>query len=91
MNERWKLKEKPASMEARFEFPNFDKLRSFLDELAEQADLLDHHPNISFGRGHVSVIIYSQKEALADLDFALAKGIDEGFYRVSNYSQGAWA
>lgn len=91
MNERWKLKDKPASMEARFEFPSFEKLRSFLDELAEQADLLDHHPNISFGRGHVSVIIYSQQEKLGDLDFALAKGIDEGFHRATSFSQGAWA
>lgn len=91
MNKRWKLKNKPASMEARFEFGNFEKLRSFLDELAEQADLLDHHPNISFGRGHVSVIIYSQEPELGELDFALAKGIDEGFHRVTNFSQGAWA
>ncbi|MBO1923223.1 4a-hydroxytetrahydrobiopterin dehydratase [Thiomicrorhabdus sp. 6S3-12] len=83
MNERWKLKQKPASMEARFEFDNFEKLRSFLDELAEQADQLEHHPNISFGREHVSVIIYSQADELDDVDFALAKGIDDGFHRVT--------
>ncbi|QBZ82869.1 Putative pterin-4-alpha-carbinolamine dehydratase [Hydrogenovibrio crunogenus] len=88
MNERWKLKKKPASLEARFEFNDFEKLRAFLDELAEQADLLDHHPNISFGRGHASVIIYSNSEELTEIDYALAKGIDEGFHRVTAYLQG---
>lgn len=91
MNERWKLKDKPASMEARFEFESFEILRTFLDELAEQADRLEHHPNVSFGRGHVSVVIYAKGESLGEVDFNLATGIDEGFYRVTEYSQGACA
>ncbi|MDG6773481.1 4a-hydroxytetrahydrobiopterin dehydratase [Thiomicrorhabdus sp. ZW0627] len=91
MNERWKLKDKPASMEARFEFESFETLRTFLDELAEQADRLEHHPNISFGRSHVSVIIYSRTEGLEEIDFNLANGIDEGFHRVTNHSQGVCA
>jgi 4a-hydroxytetrahydrobiopterin dehydratase len=89
MNDRWKLKAKPASMEARFEFESFEILRNFLDKLAEQADLLNHHPNVSFGRGHVSVIIYSMEDELSKLDFALAKGIDKGFDRVLYSSEGA--
>lgn len=89
MNERWKSKKQPASLEARFEFSSFEKLRVFLDELAEQADLLDHHPNISFGKSHASVIIYSKTEELNEVDFALAKGIEEGFLRVGDHSQGA--
>ncbi|MDG6777290.1 4a-hydroxytetrahydrobiopterin dehydratase [Thiomicrorhabdus sp. zzn3] len=88
MNKRWKLKEKPASMEARFEFDDFETLRAFLDEMAEQAESLDHHPNISFGRNHASVIIYAKTEALGETDFALATGIDDGFQRVTNHSQG---
>lgn len=86
MIDRWKLKPKPASMEARFEFESFDTLRTFLDELAETADSLDHHPNISFGRTHVSVIIYSQDSELNDTDRALADGIDKSFDRVMNNS-----
>ncbi|MDX1352751.1 MAG: 4a-hydroxytetrahydrobiopterin dehydratase [Thiomicrorhabdus sp.] len=91
MNERWKAKLKPASLETRFEFKDFSILRLFLDELAQQADLLDHHPNISFGRGHVSVMIYSKSDELQTIDFTLAKGIDEGYNRVTNQSEGAWA
>lgn len=87
MNERWKLKKKPASMEARFEFDSFDKLRTFLDELAEKADELDHHPNISFGREHASVIIYSTSDELSDIDYALAEGIDDSFQRVTQNTE----
>jgi len=81
MNERWKQKDKPASLEARFEFDSFENLRSFLDELAEHAESLDHHRNISFGRRHASVIIYAKDGSLGDVDFALVKGIDESFDR----------
>lgn len=85
MNDRWKQKDKPASLEARFEFQSFDNLRSFLDELAEHAESLDHHPNISFGRSHASVIIYAKGgDALGDVDFNLAKGIDDSFHRFND-------
>lgn len=86
MNERWKVKTKPASLEARFEFDDFEKLRGFLDELADEAEKLDHHPNISFGREHASVIIYSKADALQDIDYALAKSMDESFQRFTNHS-----
>ena len=86
MNDRWKVKTKPASMEARFEFDAFEILRACLDELAEKADSLNHHPNISFGRSHASVIIYSQDSELNETDLALAKGIDESFDRMVNNS-----
>jgi len=79
MNERWKIKQKPPSMEARFEFSDFETLRTFLDKVADHAEQLKHHPNISFGRSHASIIIYSTGEALGDVDYALAKGIDDSF------------
>ncbi|MGC9386758.1 MAG: 4a-hydroxytetrahydrobiopterin dehydratase [Hydrogenovibrio sp.] len=82
MNPRWKSKAKPASLEARFEFEDFSILRRFLDDLADQAERLEHHPNISFGRNHVSVIIYSQAESLQDVDYALADSIDAAFNGV---------
>ena len=82
MNTRWKQKDKPGSLEARFEFDDFGTLRDFLDKLAEVAEKLDHHPNISFGRSHASVIIYSQTESVGQIDIDLAEGIDECFQKV---------
>jgi len=83
VNERWKQKKKPVSLDTRFDFDDYDVLRTFLDEAAEVSERLDHHANISFGRTHVSIIIYSSGEELSDLDIALANGIDECFQRVT--------
>ncbi len=84
MNQRWKQKAKPASLETKFEFEEYEVLRGFLDDLAEVAEKLDHHPNLSFGRTHVSVIIYSTEDELRDVDIALAEGIDECFQRITD-------
>ncbi|MGV6809999.1 MAG: 4a-hydroxytetrahydrobiopterin dehydratase [bacterium] len=75
----WKVRQKPASLEARFEFDDFATLRDFLDDIAEHAETLAHHPNISFGRSHVSLIIYAQEISLGDIDFTLAKQIEASF------------
>ncbi|MBN2866248.1 MAG: 4a-hydroxytetrahydrobiopterin dehydratase [Thiotrichales bacterium] len=82
MNERWKQKKKPVSLDTRFDFEEYDLLRLFLDEVADVSEKLNHHANISFARTHVSIIIYSSTEELNDLDIALAEGIDECFQRV---------
>ena len=86
MNERWRLKKKPAALDARFDFNDFETLRTFLDEVAEEADRLEHHPNISFGRDRVSIIIYSTSDELSDIDHALAKAIDDGYDKVTGLS-----
>ena len=84
MNSRWKQKNKPASLETKFIFDDYETLRTFLDDLADVAENLNHHPNLSFGRTHVSVIIYSTDDDLQDVDIALAEGIDECFHRVTS-------
>lgn len=91
MSERWKLKSKPACMEARFEFNSFASLRSFLDEIADKAEALNHHPNISFGKEHVSVVIYGQAESLQEVDFALSDAMDKSFHHLTSNLQGAKA
>lgn len=83
MNSRWKQKSKPGTLETKFEFEDYDTLRGFLDDLAEVAEKLDHHPNLSFGRTHVSAIIYSTEDELREVDIALAEGIDECFERIT--------
>ena len=83
MNERWKSKKKPPALDARFDFEDFEVLRAFLDEIAEDAERLEHHPNISFGRDRVSVVIYSTSEELCDIDHQLAKAIDKSYDKVT--------
>lgn len=83
MSPAWKQKDKQGTLEAKFLFDSYDVLRDFLDDVADVAEEVGHHPNLSFGREHVSVIIYAQGESLGDTDFALANGIDEAFTKVT--------
>ncbi len=84
MSKRWKSKKKPAALDARFDFEDFETLRAFLDEVAEEADRFEHHPNISFARDRVSIIIYSTSEELSDIDHKLAQAIDDCYDKVMN-------
>lgn len=86
MNERWKSKKKPPALDARFNFEDFEVLRAFLDEIADDAERLEHHPNISFGRERVSVVIYSTSDELSDIDHQLANAIDDSYDRVTESS-----
>ncbi|HBQ45065.1 MAG TPA: hypothetical protein DD716_05395 [Thiomicrospira sp.] len=90
MSSSWKSKKKPLSLDRRFDFDGFEVLREFLDEVAEHADQLNHHPNISFGRKHASVIIYSESKSqeLNEVDLNLAKLIDSSYNRLCNISEG---
>ncbi|BBP44931.1 hypothetical protein THMIRHAS_24340 [Thiosulfatimonas sediminis] len=84
MSPKWKQRDKAGTLEARYEFASFDVLREFLDEVAEVAETVGHHPNLSFGREHVSVIIYAHEQSgLSDIDFALAQGIDGALLKVT--------
>ena len=84
MSPAWKQKDKAGTLEARFDFESYDELRTFLDDVADVAENVGHHPNLSFGREHVSVIIYAQaQDGLSDVDFALAQGIDDAFAKVA--------
>lgn len=87
MSERWKIKKRAGTLEARFEFDDYDVMRDFLDGVADVTEKLDHHPNISFSRSHVSIIIYSQEsDGLSDLDHQLADAIEECFTQMSHSS-----
>jgi len=79
----WKTKRRPPSLEARFEFEDYDSMRDFLDDIADVTENLDHHPNISFGRTHVSIVIYPKAgDALAEIDHELATDISKCFEQI---------
>ncbi len=83
MNSHWRARERPASLEARFVFDSYSGLRDFLDDMAEECERLEHHPNVSFGRDYASVMIYPRGETLADEDYMLADRIEASFHRQS--------
>lgn len=82
MDARWKERQKPGSLEAKFTFPDYASLRVFLDQVADAAEVQGVQPNISFGKDYASVLIYAMQESLGDAEYALAEAIDQ-YYEAS--------
>jgi len=76
MDARWKERQKPGSLEAKFTFPDYATLREFLDQVADAAEAQGVQPNISFGKDYASVLIYAMQESLGDAEYALAESLD---------------
>lgn len=81
MHARWKERQKPNSLEAKFTFPDYDTLRVFLDQMADASEAGGVQPNISFGKDYASVLIYAMQESLSDAEYGLAESLDR-FYEA---------
>ena len=62
MSENWSLRKRPARLERRIEFSDYNETRDFLDKAAEVAEREGYYPDMSFGRTHVSITLYPQNE-----------------------------
>ena len=62
MIENWKERSKPARLERRIEFDDYEQTRHFLEQAADLAEKQGYYPDMSFGRTHVSVTLYSQED-----------------------------
>ena len=68
MSENWVTRKRPARLEARFDFSNYEETRSFLDRAAEMYERESYFPDMSFGRTHVSITLQSQDETAAEAE-----------------------
>lgn len=65
-------------LKKRFSFPNFAESLEFVNKAGEIAERRDHHPDITFGWGYAEFFITTHdRGGITDVDFALAKEIDE--------------
>ncbi|MDD2942117.1 MAG: 4a-hydroxytetrahydrobiopterin dehydratase [bacterium] len=65
-------------LEKRFKFKNFLDALSFVNEIGAIAEEQQHHPNISFTWGQVTVQIWTHKiDNMTESDFILAARIEE--------------
>lgn len=83
----WIERKRPSSLEAKFIFENYKLMRDFLDGLSEISENIDHHPNISFGRDYVSILIYPKSEQIDKVDYELALRVDELYKKYLVNSQ----
>lgn len=63
MTKSWIERKKPARLEKRIEFNDYEQTREFLEQAAELAEKEGYYPDMSFGRTYVSVTLYPQDEA----------------------------
>lgn len=65
------------ALHEKYKFDNFADALAFVNEIAEVAEELNHHPDIKFGWGYVEVWSYSHEEgAVTDLDDELMERIE---------------
>ena len=73
----WELKEAGTRLEQNFKFDDFVAAQAFVSKVSDLAEAEGHHPDISFGWGYATVVIYTHKiQGLHENDFILAAKID---------------
>ncbi len=67
MSEKWTVRKRPARLERRIEFADYEETREFLDRAADLAERQGYYPDMSFGRTHVSISLLPKEEG-AEID-----------------------
>jgi len=63
MSDNWVIRKRPARLECRLVFSDYEETRDFLDRAAELAERENYFPDMSFGRTHVCLTLRPQDEA----------------------------
>ena len=79
MSDIWAERKRPARLERRFEFDNYEQTREFLDKAAELAESEDYYPDMNFAQTRVSMTLYPKVEGdeISDEMYQYTKRIDE--------------
>ncbi len=62
MSSDWFTRKKPAQLERRIEFSDYQQTRDFLERVAELSESEGYYPDMSFGRTHVSITLRSEDD-----------------------------
>lgn len=73
LDKEWKVTKRPPNITRSFEFESYDKMRDFLDDLADLSERVDFYPNLNFTRTQVNVTIQSDTDELGDREFNFAQ------------------
>jgi len=60
----WRERNRPARLEKRYEFENYDELRCFLDEVADLSEKKGLFPDIGFGNTYANFTIHTDEGCL---------------------------
>lgn len=59
----WRRRQRPLRLERRVEFPDYDSLRDFLDQVADLSEETGIYPNQSFGRTYVNLTLFADDDS----------------------------
>jgi pterin-4a-carbinolamine dehydratase len=59
----WRRRQRPLRLERRLEFPDYDSLRDFLDQVADLSEQTGIYPNQSFGRTYVNFTLFADEDS----------------------------
>ena len=78
MKQQWQERARPARLERRYEFEDYEALRSFLDEAAELSEREGLYPDMGFARDYVNITIHAEEGSseLADKQRRFAQLLD---------------
>lgn len=79
MNQQWQQRNRPARLERRYQFEDYDSLRDFLDRAAELSEREGYYPDMGFGRDYVNITIHANdgQEELDNSQHHFAQQLDE--------------
>lgn len=63
MSTNWVTRKRPARLERRFEFADYEATREFLDRAAELSESRGHYPDMNFSRTHVSITLRPEEDS----------------------------
>jgi len=63
MSSNWQPRKKPARLERRIEFSDYEQIREFLDRAANLSEKEDYYPDMNFSRNHVSITLHAKDDA----------------------------
>jgi len=81
---QWDLLDEAHRIERHFKFRNFREALNFVIVVGALAEAEGHHPDVSFGWGHVTISLQTKKiKGLHENDFIMASKIDQAFDRAN--------
>lgn len=63
MTGQWQERIRPARLERRYEFPDYESLRDFLEKAAQISEQEGLYPDMGFGRTYVNVTIHADEDS----------------------------
>jgi 4a-hydroxytetrahydrobiopterin dehydratase len=76
----WEIADSAKRIKRCFKFDNFTQALEFVNKIGEVAEQEQHHPDITFGWGYVTVEVFTHKiGGLHENDFILASKLNERF------------